>query len=213
MIKVLAGEQKILLQVNGGERTISQEELIAILEKDLCSKITQIEAIEITQTPIEGKYFEVNPQAINQDLFKKKKWNAKQENTRKIILEAFAQVKRNPKKYDKSFKTLIPNKTWTVKTVDELKEIANNYGGHMADWVEQALEWAQRIANGEKWEDICNTPDTANWYRIIKWKTGYMRIIGGSCIDSTKYYVSDVSQDCSPEAKYTKTVPLVVVEK
>ena len=31
----------------------------------------------------------------------------------------------------------------------------------MADWVEQAFEWAQRISNGESWKTICNDADTA----------------------------------------------------
>ena len=59
----------------------------------------------------------------------------------------------------------------------------SQYGDHLADWVEQAMEWAQRIANGEKWETICNQADTIGCYRVIKGKDGRPKFVGGNCYD------------------------------
>lgn len=61
------------------------------------------------------------------------------------------------------------------KNVVELKEEAKNQGGHMANWIEQALEWAQRIDNGESWETICNEPDKNKHYRMIIGEKGYCK--------------------------------------
>lgn len=174
--------EKITLQINGREMTFSESELIGILENHFTNQKETHEQKEYKtmQKPTEGKCFEVNPKAINQNLFSEKRKDSMQEQTRQIILEAFTKLNEEPEKYGRPFKTMIPEKTWSSKTVKELKEIANNLGDHMADWVEQALEWAQRIANGETWEDVCNEADTENWYRLVIWKNGYSRLVGGA---------------------------------
>jgi len=171
---------KVTLQVNGREMTFSEEELKAILEKHFSSETKQVTTTKVAQKPTEDEWFEVKPQAIDQKLFAKKRNNNRQEATRQLILKAFAEMKDNPEKYGKNFKTMMPKKTWLSKTVAELKEMACKLGDHNADWVEQALEWAQRIANGEPWKAICNDKDTANWYRLVVWKKGYARFVGGS---------------------------------
>lgn len=137
--------------------------------------------------PTEGEWFEVKPQDINQKLFRRKRKDEEQERVRKIIIEAFVEMKENPEEYGRSFKTMMPEKTWDSKTVFELKKMACQLGDHNANWVEQALEWAQRIANGESWEAICDDVDTANWYRLVVWKYGYTRRVGGSSVDCDKY--------------------------
>ena len=134
---------------------------------------------KVARIPTEGKWFKVNPLAIDQNLFKEERENSMQETTRQYILEAFEEMKMNSK-YAKPFKTMIPKKTWETKSVEELKKLAQRLGNHNADWVEQALEWAQRISNGESWDEICNKQDTANWYRLVVWKCGYARLVGGS---------------------------------
>ena len=133
----------------------------------------------IVKKPQEGIVFEVNPLAIDLDLFECKRKDLDQEKTRQLILDAYMEVFNNLK-YTKPFKTLIPEKNWDIKTVKELKQVAINLGGRVANWVEQALEWAQRISNGETWEELCNNYDTANWYRLVVWKRQHNRLIGGS---------------------------------
>lgn len=161
--------------------TFSEQELIAIVEEHLSSKTTkQVTTTKVAQKPTEGQWFEVKPLSIDQGLFEKKRKDTEQEATRQLIREAFAEMRRNPEKYGKNFKTMIPKKDWSYKTVAYLKAKACELGDHNADWVEQAFEWAQRIANGESWKTICNDPDTANWYRLVVWKNGYARFIGGS---------------------------------
>lgn len=202
---------KITLPIHGRERTFSEQELIAILEKHFSNEATeQLNTAKVAQVPTENQWFEVNPQAIDQSLFQKKRRDERQEKTRKLILEAFAEVKNNPEKYGKKFKTMMPKKTWTSKTVKELKQLACKLGDHNADWVEQALEWAQRICNGESWEAVCNIADTANWYRLVVWKNGYARLVGGSRVDNYDDPASDVDNyDYSSYDWIGSTVPLV----
>lgn len=93
-----------------------------------------------------------------------------------------------------------------------MEEFARSMGGHIADWVEQSLEWAQRIVNGETWEAICNNPDTANWYRLVKWKYGKTRIIGGSSKLNNGSSVSFVlNNDFCSDTKINNTVPSIVL--
>lgn len=204
---------KITLPIHGRERTFSEKELIAILEKYFSNEATeQTTTAKVAQVPTEGQWFEVNPQTINQSLFKNERKDERQERTRKLILEAFAEVKSSPEKYGRKFKTMMPKKTWTSKTVAELKQLACEFGNHNADWVEQALEWAQRICNGESWEAVCNKPDTANCYRLVVWKNGYARLVGGLRVDGYGFPASDVDDyGHGYNVRVFYTVPLVVL--
>ena len=192
MKKVSVEVNTITLPVNGRKMTFSAEELIVILEQHFENKELEAKKVEVTQKPTEGEWFMVDPNSINQNLFQKKRNDSRQERTRKIILEAFIEVKNNPKKYAKPFKTMMPKKTWLNKEIKELIGLAEKDGNHIADWVEQALEWAQRISNGESWEAICNNPDTAKWYRLVIWKNGKYKIVGGSSERHSNYSASDI---------------------
>lgn len=202
-MKICGQEMKVTLSIHGREKTFSEQELIAILEEHFSDS---------GKAPTEEQWFEVNPQAIDQSLFQKKRTDERQEKTRKLILEAFDKVKSSPEKYDRKFKTMMPKKTWTVKSLEELNQMAFKLGGHIADWVEQALEWAQRICNGETWVAICNNVDTAEWYRMILWKNGHYRIVGGSRNNDDVFPASDVDDnDCHSYNSFIDTVPLVVL--
>lgn len=206
--------KKVTLQIGGREMTFSESELIEILENHFANQKEAHEQKEhkTMQKPTEGKCFEVNPKAINQNLFSKKREDPMQEQTRQIILEAFVKISEEPEKYGRPFKTMIPEKTWSFKMVEELKKIANNLGDHMADWVEQALEWAQRIANGETWEAVCNEADIENWYRLVVWKNGYTRLVGGASEYDNSYPASAVDfVDYYSNDRLGFTVPLVIL--
>lgn len=192
MKKVSVEVNTITLPVNGRKMTFSAEELIVILEQHFENKELEAKKVEVVQKPTEGEWFMVDPNSINQNLFQKKRNDSRQEKTRKIILEAFIEVKNNPKKYAKPFKIMMPKKTWLNKEIKELIELAEKDGNHIADWVEQALEWAQRISNGESWEAICNNPDTAKWYRLVIWKNGKYKIVGGSSERHSNHSASDI---------------------
>ena len=203
---------KVTLQVDG--RNLSLEEIEAIVRQHFSKNATTAqENTKAIQGPIEGKWFEVNPQAINQKLFQEERYNWRQEQTRKFILEAFTEVKNNPEKYGRPFKTMMPEKTWNgYITVAQIEKLTSKLGDHIADWVEQALEWAQRIHNGESWEAVCNEPDTANWHRLVVWKAGYVRLIGGSVKGSGNDPVSDVNEsNYYSRGRIYSTVPLVVL--
>lgn len=165
---------KVTLQVGGREITFFNVERITEVVSDTIGKDVQGVA--------ENGCIEVKPNTINQKLFQKKRENANQEKVRQLILEAFEKMKEEPE-YSKNFKIIIPEKTWEEKTIIELKKMANEIGDHMTNWVEKALEWAQLLTNGKTWESICDNADTANWYRLIVWKNGCIRMIGGSVND------------------------------
>lgn len=195
---------KITLQVNGREMTFSEEELAAILEEHFSQT-------QPTEPKVKGKYFNVIPNSIDRSLFQEKRANAQQEWTRQIIEEAFDEVDKYPEKYAKAFKVMIPEKMWSFKTVRELKKLAKNLGNHIANWVEQALVWAQRISNGETWEAICNDPDTEKWYRLVEWKNGYYRLVGGSVNGLVVHPASYVRLDaCNGCDSIIDAVPAVV---
>jgi len=159
-------------------------------------------------TPIEGKWFEVNPTTINKKICKRRRNDFKQELTRQLILEAFEEIERNPDKYANPFKTMIPEKNWTEISGEKAQIIANQLEGYVADWVEQALEWAQRIDNGESWKTICNEADKSKYCRILFWKNGFIRIVGGSI--SNGYSASDVCEyDFDLNNEFVNVVPLI----
>ncbi|MDE5830481.1 MAG: hypothetical protein K2H53_02070 [Clostridia bacterium] len=207
---------KNILQINGREQSFSEEELIARLEEleELKNKETETTKQiigEVDKNPTEGEWFEVNPNFIEQSLFSKSREDSNQETTRKLILEAFEEVKNNPSKYSKGFKTMMLEKTWELKTVGELKKIVKEKGYHIADWVEQALEWAQRLQNGESWEDICNKADIAKWFRLVVWKNGCIRLIGGSHENYTEISATYINYGYYHDKyRLTEAVPLVV---
>lgn len=200
---------KIILQINGREQSFSEAELIEKLQK--LERLEEI-AKKRAQKPTEGKWFDVNVATIDTTLFIKKREDAAQEATRQLIQEAFREFKSESKKYSPTFKTMIPEKTWSSKTVNGLKEIASQDGNHIANWVEQAMEWAQRISNGESWEELCNKLDTANWYRLVIWKRGYAKVIGGASLYCNEYSATDVdARNYSNFEVLCNTVPLIVL--
>ncbi len=168
---------KLIVTLDGREESFTETELIGIL-RDYVGQETD----KISEKPIEGEWFDVNPTEIDQSLFYEERRDTRQEGTRIIILEALAELNDNPSKYGRPFQVMNPENTWYPqrKLIQELEEMAFDIGDHMENWVEKGLEWAQRIANGESWKSVCNDPDTARWYRLINWKNGSIRIIGGA---------------------------------
>ena len=169
------------LLVNGQERTFSEDELTFILEEYFQTK-------EQRQTKQkDGEWFFVYPEQIvaNKFLFSLEKENRRQEATRKIILEAIAKVEK--KEHLRPFKALIPDKTWSFrKSVKEIKRYIDTIEGQkLANWIEQVLIWAQIIVNGDPWDEwyICNLNDEAKYPRLVMWKNGEFRLVGGSSVN------------------------------
>ena len=134
----------------------------------------------IVLRPIEGVWFKVDPTSVNKELFMSKRNNISQEATRQFILDAFYEMEKYPERYERTFYTLVPKNLRSGRTIKELKTCTGMYNGCMANWIEQSLEWAQRISDGETWEDICIKHDTMTWYRLVEWKGGAIRFVGGA---------------------------------
>ena len=163
---------------------------------------------EVVRTPTVGMLFEINPLKIDKTRFETPREDSQQEWTRKIIRKAFEEIFKLPEKYAMSFYTLIPEKNGNGhQTVSQLEEYAEVLGGTMVDWVEQALEWAQRLDNGESWEDVCNKEDNVKVYRVIIWKNGRKRIVGGK--SATNVY----KMDYDLTYRVTNAVPLIKIPK
>ena len=176
------------------------------IKKQTANKKCQ--AFKVAQIPAEGKLFEVNPLGIDRSKFEKPRINEHQEWTRQTILSAFAVIDKHPKEYAFAFYTLIPKKKWNgFKTIGDMYAYADRLGGRMADWVEQALEWAQRISNGESWNTVCNIPDTAKCYRMVTWMNGVQKTIGGSSPSSMSHAYYRTFD------RFLNYVPLIVLMK
>lgn len=173
-------EEEFSFLLHGHEKTLSAAQLTEIVKKFFEDKSAElVSSLRIAATPKEGELFIVSPSKIDKTLFLKERENAKQEAVRKIILKAIGEMEKNPK-YQEVFATLVPLKTWNTVNMSQFNSIANCYEGTISNWCEQALEWAQRISNGESWEKICNQPDSLMWYRIVIWRDKRYRIIGGA---------------------------------
>ena len=159
----------------------------------------------------EVKWFEVDWDTINKTLFKRVKEDFQQEIAREMICEAFKEVRSKPEKYLRKFKVMIPEKVWRKKSITKLKVLASEFGDHAADWIEQALVWAQKISNGESWEKVCNDPDTEKWYRIIGWKNSMWKLIGGSTeLEDQNPSTFIYYYNYPATMKVTNAVPLIV---
>lgn len=157
------------------------------------------------------KVVKVNPKSINRSLFKKARALSNQETMRKLINEAFEMLDKYQEKYGKSFIAMIPDKKWDYKSVLELKNLANEFGDKIADWVEQALIWAQQIDNGETWEAVCDYTDIIELHRLVVWKDGYVRLVGGKSDKLKLNSASDVSNvGYDDRDRVYNAVPLII---
>lgn len=199
--------RQITLKVNGRKVTFLEEELVAIVERYFNTQVMEEKTMETFPKPEEKEWFEVNLATIDKALFAEERTDKRQEDTRKLILKALDRVESNPEKYAKCFKIVLPEKLWAEKTIAQLKQVALTIGEHVADWVEQALEWAQRISNGETWEAICNEPDCSKWHRLIIGENGQAYIGGGVLKGTVIDFYSGFYMD---NTELINVVPLVV---
>lgn len=186
------------------EYPISQKKIIKVKEYPY----------EELHVPIKCKMLKVIPSEINRSIFEKKRISQREEENRRLIQKAFDMLDNNPEKYTSPFYTMVPENRWEscYVTPKDLKSYANELGGYMADWVEQALEWAQRISDGESWDIIWKLADNLECCRMIVGKHGFYRIVGGS-YNGFKYAMSYVRGFYFPNSKIQNVVPLVVIKK
>lgn len=209
----------ITLQVNGRKLHFKEKVLFKAIVEKLFS-MEEIKKIAHPVPPTEYEWFQVFPMEIDPNLFKDKREDEKQEETRQIILEALEELKKYPEKYGMPFETIVQNKSnhWEKERVSykrpsraaaptmtsewitikiSMKDFINRYSFgvegfnkskiiFMINWVQQAFEWAQRISNGESWEDVCNKEGNIKYERLIIWKNEDEYAAIGSPNSSTK---------------------------
>lgn len=168
----------ITLFSRGREVKLSEEELDKLLDRFLKEK--EREAIPIVRTST------VVPYSIDRRIFTEPRKNYEQDIVRHKILWALDEVEKNPEKYSRPFQILIPKSfDWEtvarIKSISEMEAFAKKIGGHLTEDVEQCLEWAQRIDNGDTdhWWKICQDPERAEDKKLVKWGKGYV-LVGGS---------------------------------
>jgi hypothetical protein len=172
----------------------------------------------LTKTPTEEhKLFEVDLNGIDFTLFQDKREDPKQEEARKLILEAKEEFEQQPRLHPNTkFYTMRLRETWyknEIKHVGNLDKIAKQLGGYVGDWAEQALEWAQRISNGENWNTICNYSDNATTYRVVRWKDGNLRVVGGNSKTMVPCPPSHVSSINYRACRDATIMPFVVFDQ
>ena len=155
---------KVTLLVNGREMTFSEDELVQIVEEHL-EKRKELKGN--VDTKIEGKWFQVDLTQIKRELFQQARRDEKQEETRLLIQEALEKADQDSQYA--MFEIKIQEKYWKTKSYREMRDIAYKQGAHIADWVEIALWWAQRIKKEEDWSKLCNEIENSKWYKIVVW--------------------------------------------
>lgn len=163
---------------------------------------------ERTGRPVEGKFFQVDPKTIKRELFNYPREDEKQEWVRQRII----MVLNDSQCDEKPFKTFYPEKTWEdAKTVEEIKQIAKEAGGQIAFLWQQILEWAQRISNGETWEEVCNKKDNSMWYRLVVTERNVAYLVGACYLFGINVSATDIIQVMKiPGNRLNYAVPLIV---
>lgn len=146
---------------------------------------------------IEGTLFLVKPMEIDRSLFEKNKLigDANREWIGEIIREAFEEFDNEHEKYGAQFYIFIPEKKWEgyIK-VQTLKNYAKKCGGRVTDWVEWALQQAQRILNGESWEVVCDGIVLSPKIVMILWKKRRYRVVGNLCLHYAVFPLYEVDR-------------------
>lgn len=171
--------------------------------------------INVAKKPTEGILFEIKCSKILNARFERPTGNKRQENVWETIQEAIIEARNNPIRYPSLFYTLIPEKMEEgYKTEEKHRAYAKKCGGQMANWVEQHLEWAQRILNGETWNDLCCNDEKLKWSRAVIWKDGKIKYVGGSTVEPDG---RDFPTHVWQEGYFLRTtyysVPLVRIDK
>ena len=162
------------------ERNYTKEQIVelpnkAIFEKEVAKKLTdeKVEQLlrflnesfsgrdtfQVVEKLTDGKCLKVEVAKINMFLFLEKRSNNKQEEIRKLILEAFIEgaKEKNSERY-KRFYLLIPEKQWVYRDEKYVSKFAKKIGGHVSTRIEIALGLAQQITNfngeNEAWETL-----------------------------------------------------------
>lgn len=165
----------------GDCEVLNKEQLISILEKNFNLSVTDVILREVQSPPREGMGYVVIPLGIDEELFEEERVDAKQEETRQAILRAFKLLNSDPKKYGKNFMSIVPL-CYLCKIDEVTHELIDGVIGLEFN---QVIEWAQRIANGETWEDMCNKKDRMNAYRVLfkDDEHGEKILVGGCSLD------------------------------
>ncbi len=163
--------------------------------------------------PVEGEWFDVEPYRINRKLFEDDRQDKEQQFTLGNIRKAFQWLDSSPYENGRPFKILIPKKTWGTITIREMLDITKTFGGNMSTGFETDFLWAQIINNGETWENLCNKPDTLNYYRLVNWgkENSVIFLTGGALKGSINYSATHVEtlRSLSLDAVPSKAVPQI----
>lgn len=224
-------KDNIVLHIGGKEMTFSEKELAMAVEYYFAKEFgTSPESdihgyrkpMLIPASPIEGKWFRVNPMCIDRKLFAEKRQDSSQETVRRAILTAFDEVDKN-RYYSKPFETLIPLRSqlqsifWAEAektTIRYFEGLIKTYNSSYA-WanrIEQYLEWAQRIQNGDTWEALCNEEDHITRHRlVVGTDKNSIYTVGGSYMGDKSNVPTYITKSlCIPGFEICGAVPLIV---
>lgn len=216
-------KDNIVLQIGGKEMTFSEEELAKMVEYYIANAISSSDKSDVITSPIEGKWFMVNPMTINRKLFEEEREDSLQERLRKLILQIFKSVDEKPNICAHPFEILIPSEKqlpslmWAEtekKTIREFSQLLKSYNSSYswANTTDQFLAWAQQIQNGATWEDLCNNPDTITRHRLItdKEKEKLYTVGGASTGEKVSSAIYYFRSTCIPGFKISGAVPMIV---
>ena len=131
---------------------------------------------------------DVDPHTINQDLFSNYHGFYSDLFSFKLIKEALNEFNNDTEKYAKPFHVLIPYKYpektyWSESSKRYLNDFEAqaeiDFGGHIANWVELGLIFAQIISSTGSFAPVFGMPDQlGTYFKLFIWKNGNARMCG-----------------------------------
>lgn len=140
-----------------------------------------------------GTCFKVDLCTIDISLFQEIRADTAEEELRVLILEAYTEAQKELEKYATPFFILLPSKYWYITRnrssysphakLSDIIDFAQKIDGYISNWIDVYLGFAQAITqNSDAWSYLCKRIDYSP-EKIMLWKNGNYRIIGGSFDD------------------------------
>ena len=147
---------------------------------------------------------DVEPHTINQDLFSNYQGTYSDTFSFELIKEALNEFNNDPEKYAKSFHVFIPNSFPKIYRIGYSKTYLNDFeaqaeidfGGHIANWVELGLIFAQIISSTGSFTPVFGFPDKlGTHYKLFIWKNGNARMCGECKYVNTGHCLAYIHED------------------
>lgn len=148
--------------------------------------------------------YDVEPHTINQDLFYNYHGPYSDNSSFQLIKEALNELNNNPEKYAKPFYVFIPFRnpkthgigTSKIHLSDFIAQAEEDFGGHIVNWVELGIIFAQIISKADSFVPVFAFPDKlGTYYKLFISKNGNAKICGDCKYSYFGYCLAHIHND------------------